>query len=294
MLGNLFSMVVHFLLNILLFIAAVASVVVIPFLISAIINFLLFTFKDNIHPKQRSVLPTQDTKSFFLKTLFLDFPRRFVYDLLTRDPDEFPYCGVCMVVGEQGAGKTITSSYILHRIKCLYPNCQIFSNTPLSFADKDITSPEELILNDNGKWGVVKFIDEIQNWFNSAESKNFPPEMLSEISQQRKQHSLIVCTSQRFDRVSKAIRQQTHYIIKPVTFLGCLTYVRCYRPNVNEDGAIVDLRKLRSFFFVQNDELRNCFDTYAKIRRLSLKGFKPRSEQLLDSEDFTIKNQRGA
>ncbi len=80
--------------------------------------------------------------------------------------------------------------------------------------------------------------------------------------------------------MAKQLRQETTVLMKPITILGCFTIVRVYKPNVDADGAIKKARCLKWYFFVHTNELREAYDTYAKVERLSLKGFKPRNEQI--------------
>lgn len=277
---DIILMLLKFLIGFLKWVLIVGSVLVLPFAVSACFYYFHF-YRKGYRIKPRKYTYIIKHTNIFVR-LFRDFPRRFVLDMFDSCPDNFPYCGLVMIVGEQGSGKTTTAAYMLRALKAKYPLCKVLSNTPLSFADGDITSPDDIIFQNNGRHGTVKFLDEIHSWFNSQESQYFPPEMLSEISQQRKQFSLIVGTAQRFDRIAKAIRQQTHYIIKPVTLFGCLTICRVYKPNVTDGGEVVKLRGVKTFFFVHDDDLRECFDTFAKIKRLSVKGWKPRSEQLSD------------
>ena len=161
-----------------------------------------------------------------------------------------------------------------------YPDVKIRSNIDLTFQDGKITSWKDLILCNNGKSGQIEFLDEIQNWFSSNESKNFPVEMLQEITQQRKQRKIIVGTVQAFQRAAKPIREQTTLLYYPFTVGGCLTFVRVYKPKLDYDGAVSKLSLRKLYWFVHTDELRNSYDTYHKVERLSVVGFQPRSEQL--------------
>lgn len=272
---------ITFIVKIAGFAFCVLGVVSLPFLIVCVIRFVHY-YRRGKRLKRGTRISTYHHRSK-IKRLFYDFPDRLVKDIFERSPDTFPYCGIIMVCGEQGAGKTVCVVDLLMKLKKLFPSVRISSNTPIKCSDweaEEITSPDQLILNDNGVKGCIKVLDEIQNWFNSMESKDFPPEMLGEISQQRKQHSLFIGTSQRFTRISKAIREQTHYLLLPFTLFGCITFVRVYKPDVGEDGTVNSKRRIKTYFFVHSDEIRNAYDTYAKIKRLSLKGWKSRSEQL--------------
>lgn len=216
---------------------------------------------------------------FFLRRLFIDFPKRLALDIYERDPDRFNVYGLHFFCGEQGAGKSIAVVHFLKQIKEKYPASQLRSNIDINFQDGRIQDPSDL-LEENGTLGQVNFIDEIQNWFNSLESKNMPPEVAGEICQQRKQAKCLIGTSQVFYRMAKQLREQCTLLYEPLTICGCLTIVRVYKPKISEDGAVDKKILRRIYFFVHDDELRNAYDTYEKIKRLTMKGYKPKSEQL--------------
>jgi len=218
---------------------------------------------------------------FKFKRLFFDFPRQWALDHLTFDPDCFREYGVHMIAGKQGSGKTVTMVYMLNRWKRMYPRLQVHTNFEYAYQDAPIESWTDLIDNSNGIYGVVDCIDEIQNWFNSLESKDFPVEMITEITQQRKQRRAILTTSQVFARVAKPIREQTYYLYQPITLFGCLTIVRKYEPLVSGVDGQAREKKLRGmFFFVQNKALRESYDTYLKIQKMRSQGFKSEPDQI--------------
>ena len=227
----------------------------------------------------------------FFKRVFIDFPRQFVLDRYNADPDFFRESGVHIIAGEQGAGKSITLTYMLNRFQKMYPKLKVKTNYGYSRQDGEINHWRDIVSSENGIYGEIDVLDEIQNWFNSLQSKDFPPEMMTEITQQRKQKKCIFGTSQVFTRVAKPIREQVTYLYEPFTLFGCLTIVRKYKPYVNSDG-ISDCKKLRSvFFFVHSPQLRDSFDTYRKIEQLSKEGFKPFSEQIGNNGTFINVNQ---
>lgn len=218
-----------------------------------------------------------------LKMLFLDFPRRFALDLYERDPDAFNMYGLHFFCGEQGSGKSIAVVHFLKQLHERYPACSIRSNISLDFQDAQIDSPESL-LDESGTTGQANFIDEIQNWFNSLESKDMPPAVAGELCQQRKQAKILLGTSQVFNRMAKQLREQCTLLYEPFTLFGCLTIVRVYKPKITEEGSVDKKILRRIYFFVHDDELRNSYDTYEKIKRITMKGYKPRSEQLGSSQ----------
>ena len=241
--------------------------------------FIYYYVFKGMRPKKHIKEPTFIRQSF-LKRLFWDFPKRIILDIYYKDPDHYPDTGIIIFEGEQGSGKTLSAVQYIYTQLQKYPLAVFSSNINVAGQESLLEGIEDVLDSSNGIYGQINLIDEIQNWFNSNESKNVPIEFVSEICQQRKQCKCIVGTTQRFNRMSKQLRQECTMLCKPMTILGCLTIVRCYKPNVDADGVVKKARFLRSYFFVHSDELRNAYDTYEKVKRLNLKGFKPLSERL--------------
>lgn len=225
-------------------------------------------------------------KPSIYKRIFILLPRQIINDAYNRQDFEFMENGLHLFVGEQGSGKTISLVHHLLTMKEKYPKLVIRTNMSYLYEDDVIESWRDLVFSNNGVYGQIDVIDEIQNWFNSLESKDFPPEMFSEITQQRKQKKCICGTSQVWQRVAKPIREQVKLVYKPITIFGCLTIVRVYKPNVDDTGSIDNLKFRKIYFFIHNQKIRNAFDTYKKIQQMSLKGFKPSSEQFAFAHAF--------
>jgi len=228
------------------------------------------------------------------KRLFIDLPRQLSYDLLNSDPEYFREYGVHIVAGEQGSGKTMTVAYLLRKYQTIYPRVYIKTNFYYAYQDGEIHHWKDIVKSENGIYGEIDVIDEIQNWFNSLQSKDFPIEMMNEITQQRKQRKIILGTSQVFTRVSKPIREQTYVLYEPHTFFGCLTLVFIFKPEIKADSGTPDKKKFRGvFFFVHDKELRESYDTYHKIEEMSKEGFKPFDEHVrADSANVFVERKK--
>jgi ATP-dependent Clp protease ATP-binding subunit ClpX len=238
--------------------------------------------KRKIPKKRKTVDPKYSKKGFLhlLKKVYIDFPIRLIEDRLCLDPDRFDFYGIHVFGGCQGCGKTMGAMHLIKRLKERYPLVKVRSNIDINFQDDSITDWTDLVKNNNGIYGQIEYIDEMQNWFDCQESRDFPPDMLAEVTQQRKQSKCIIGTSQVFDRLSKPLREQITLLYKPMTIAGCFTIVRVYDVRVSNEGQI-DKQKMRQLYcFVHDEELRSCYDTYKKVERITLKGFQPRSVQL--------------
>lgn len=241
--------------------------------------------------------PSEWHNTNFLKKLFWLFPRRFVDDIFERDPDEFPMSktGLYIFEGKQGSGKTVSACYYMIMLKLQHPALKIMSNISFSYADDRMEEWTDMVFKQNGAYGQIIFIDEIQNYFNSLESKNFPPEALQEICQQRKQRKAIFGTTQVFQRIAKPIREQTRFVVRPRTLFGCITIMSFFDPSMDKDGQVEKMRRVKTLFFVHTKKLREAFDTFETVERHALVGFKPRSEQLGSENQIVIPDdKRGA
>ena len=249
-----------------------------PIMLMMCVFFVYYHFIKKMPIPHRREPPSSRKRNFIVR-LFWDFPKRFVLDRLTQDPDRYNNTAIIFFEGEQGSGKTIAAVQYIYEELRKYPLAQFSANIDVKGQTELLEGIEQIIESDNGIFGQLNLLDETQNWFNSNESKNVPIEFVGEICQQRKQAKAIIGTTQRFNRLSKQLRQETMFLMRPITVMGCLTIVRKYKPNVDSDGVITKMKLLGVYFFVHSDELREAYDTYAKVKRLTLKGFKPKTER---------------
>lgn len=131
-------------------------------------------------------------KEGFLKRIFVDFPHQFVEDLFDRDPEFFRYQGLIIFEGRQGMGKTISMVEYIMRMQEEYPLARTITNLAYVNEDDQLKHWKMLMNYKNGIKGVIVSMDELQNWFSCNDSKNFPPEMLSVITQNRKNRRIIL------------------------------------------------------------------------------------------------------
>lgn len=249
-----------------------------PFIISMLIYFFYF-YKQGYRMK-KGITKKKMYHGSIVERIFWDFPKQFILDKFNKDPDEFEPYGFRMICGEQGRGKTITLVYLLMKYQEMYPYAKTFTNLCYKYEDGQINSWRDMINYSNGKYGCICVLDEVQNWFSSLQSKDFPPEMLTEITQQRKQRKVIFGTSQVFTRTAKPIREQTYLIYDPLTIFGCITIVRKKKPILDDSGTVTGYKHRGMFFFVHTPQIRSAFDTYKKIIQQAEVGFKPANEQL--------------
>lgn len=126
----------------------------------------------------------------------------------------------------------------------------------------------------NGQEGVIFLIDEIHVYFNSLESKNINMDVMTLISQQRKQRIHIVATCQVFGRMAKPLREQFSNVIL------CKSYFNVIQKNqlVDRDsiqgeestGTNLSGEVIRNYWFIRSPKMFSRYDTYAVIENKEL------------------------
>ncbi len=273
---DIFRPIYQWFLSLLSSILMVAGCGVLLLIIGFFICARSFPFRPNINKLRR----------LSLKFPLYDLMRWLWVDFLTRADRSniFSPYGFSIFVGRQGAGKTISMVRYLEIMKQKYPDCLIVTNFSCSFANRKMKSWRDFFEVRNGDKGVIFALDEIHSEYSSADWKDFPESLLSEISQQRKQRVKIVATAQVFSRVAKPIREQAFSVVVCSTWLGRLTMYKEYDAAEYATGDTPYMvkhrcRPISRSFFVQSDRLRQSYDTYEKIERLERTEFLPRAER---------------
>lgn len=187
--------------------------------------------------------------------IFLQFPKQLVRDFLTRSPDAFREQGLIIFTGRQGRGKTISMVEQILLNQKQYPKSKCLTNFNLKSEDVPLEHWSQLCDFNNGEKGVIVGIDELQNWFSCVDSKDFPPEMLAVITQNRKNRRVIYGTAQSFHLVAKSIRSQCTEVRECHTYFNCLTVVKRKLPVLESDGNVKEMKKLKTYWFVHTPEI---------------------------------------
>lgn len=227
---------------------------------------------------------------FLLKFFFklIDFLRWLLFDFfwyLCNGKFFKPY-GLTVFVGRQGDGKTISMVECLDRLKLEYPECIIVTNFNYIKQDLAFTDWRQFLEVRNDTKGVIFAIDELQNEYNCNNWKDFPEELLSVVTMQRKQRIKILATTQVFTRVVKQLREQCYEVVECKTFFGRWTRQKCF--DADDYNSLIDnydpkkkfkTRKKWRYSFIQSNYIRNLFDSYAVVESIKQKEFINRSER---------------
>lgn len=217
-----------------------------------------------------------------------------------------PTFGTTVFCGSQGSGKTLSAVQYVEEVFRCSPRAILVTNVSLNsfpvnaymcdngdiryisddrycgtdyiglyYRNKGFKKPviqytglEQLTKLKNQKYGVIFLIDEFHLELNSLESKNIPLEIMTELSQQRKQRFHIVGTSQVFMRLAKPLREQIANVVMCKNFLGAIQFNAMALGDeiVEKDGEVKAKVKARSIF-LHLPQYYAEYDTYAKMKR---------------------------
>lgn len=195
--------------------------------------------------------------------------------------------GIWLVVGLYGQGKTMFLTWYLDKMRKKYGD-KIYIATNYYFKGEDFHIEHWRDLVKEYDKPIIFGYDEIQNDFNSRDYQDFPVELLTLLTQNRKGHGKrVIGTAQRYGRVDKVFRELSQYILECHTLFGRLTSVRAYD---NEDYEMFistpDVKKKMKVkprfrqMFVQDDEIRTKYNSYQMLESAKNKQYMTRQETI--------------
>ena len=235
---------------------------------------------------------------------------KYDFSFHKQNPTYFDPDGLFVFCGAQGTGKTLSAVNYVYNLLKEYPNCKLvtnvdlkdypvieFNNYKFNYFDPEkygdnLTEEEiykiylkenrvfrfnnalDFAKYNNGKEGVIFLVDEIHLYLNSLKSKNINIDVITQISQQRKQRKHIVATCQVFGRMAKPLREQFSNIVL------CKCYLNVLQKNMLIDrdsidgeestGTNISGKVIRSFWYFRHPKMFQRYDTYAIIENSDL------------------------
>lgn len=192
------------------------------------------------------------------------------------DPDALGVSGLICFCGVQGSGKTLSAVLYLKNLMRQYPKALVVSNITLSDQICDqkkiipYTGIQQMHDLQNGDYGVIFLLDEIQIEFNSLESKQMNIPVFELVCQQRKQRKHIIGTTQVFARLAKPFREQFKYCVLCDNFFGSIFTQRIYTAEnvAYEDDVKTELTPKATKVYFASPQDFELYDTYQVVNRV--------------------------
>lgn len=194
----------------------------------------------------------------------------FVKKYVRPEPNQFPV-GTRVYKGFQGSGKTLSMVKYAFDIAKKFPDCLIYSNVIIKGLDnyKLIESDDDLLEAlsiSRGKRGVLVLLDEAHLFFNKKTGISL--DVLTAISQQRKDRRRLVFSSQIWEELDISLRKQVKEIV------NCRCLFGKFQINRISDGETLTYDKLECSYvanhictevFKHYKALYDSYDTFQKI-----------------------------
>lgn len=189
----------------------------------------------------------------------------------TRPPaNQFPV-GSRVYKGFQGSGKTLSMVKYAFDISKAFPLCHIFSNIKITGLpnyhyidnDNDVKNALEF---PNGAGGVLVLLDEAHLYFNKK--SGIPLDVLTAISQQRKDRRRIVFSSQIWEELDISLRKQVKEIVSCRCLFGKVQFNQIFDGETltwDKLNSCYTAKKIRSEVFKHFDSLYSSYSTFQKI-----------------------------
>ncbi len=208
--------------------------------------------------------------------------KKMKYDINFRkeNPGYFNPDGLFVFCGAQGSGKTLSAVNYVYNLMYMYPKCMLVTNIDLTDFPIDnervfrFDNANDFAKYNNGMYGVIFLVDEIHLYMNSLKSKNINVDVMTQISQQRKQRKHIVATCQVFGRMAKPLREQFSCVVLCKSYFNFIQKnMLIDRDSINGEestGTNISGVVKRNYIYFRSPEMFKRYDTYAVIENNDL------------------------
>ena len=218
----------------------------------------------------------------------------FVKKYVRPPKNQFP-TGTRVYKGFQGSGKTLSMVKYAFDVQKEFPNCIIVSNIRIKNLNNYVYIENDKILHaaleySCGEGGMLILLDEAHLYFNKKTGISL--DVLTAISQQRKDRKRLVFSSQIWEELDISLRKQVKEIV------NCRCYAGKLQVNSISDGETLSYDKLKGEYqakhirtevFKHYKALYDCYDTRQKI--ISNQEYQ-RTPQTSQSVTFVTKDKK--
>lgn len=194
----------------------------------------------------------------------------FVKKYVRPPKNQFP-TGTRVYKGFQGSGKTLSMVKYAFDVQKNYPDCIVVSNIKIKGLNNYFYIENDKILHDalaysSGARGMLILLDEAHLYFNKKSGISL--DVLTCISQQRKDRKRLVFSSQIWEELDISLRKQVKEIV------NCKCIFGKFQINTISNGETLTYNKLegeyqakviRTEIFKHYQSLYSCYDTRQKI-----------------------------
>ncbi len=222
------------------------------------------------------------------------------YDIkfLKENPGYFQPDGLFVFCGSQGSGKTLSAVNYVYNLMRMYPKCMLVTNVDIKEFPVDnervfrFNNALDFAKYNNSIYGVIFLVDEIHLYLNSLKSKNINLDVITQISQQRKQRKHIVATCQVFGRMAKPLREQFSCVVLCKSYFNFIQKNSVIdRDTIDSDestGTNISGKVKRNYYYFRHPDMFKRYDTYAIIKNNNLAYTRDNQDIYFERKEYVI------
>ena len=195
-----------------------------------------------------------------LRLWFLfDFLKWVIIDILQGKKSAL--WGIYIFVANPGQGKTLSMVKHIEEERRRNPQLKVYTNFDYKNQTGQIKCWQDIVRAERNS---IIAIDEAHLTFESTDFQNFPVEILSQLSLNRKLRKQFLCSTQRFERLNKNFRDLANYVVLCKNVLNLDRWFTRYYFNKLEYDKQFDGKKSKSDFirpFIATNRLYNLYNT---------------------------------
>ncbi|MCT4606651.1 MAG: zonular occludens toxin domain-containing protein [Marinisporobacter sp.] len=201
--------------------------------------------------------------------------------------------GIYIFVANPGEGKTLSMVQHIEERKKADPMLNVYTNFNYKGETGAIRCWQDIVRADRN---CIIAIDEAHLTFESTDYRNFPPEMLAQLSLNRKLRKQFICSTQRYERINKNFRDLANYVVLCKNHLKLdRWFTRYYFPKSNYEAQF-DGKKAKAEFvkpYIASDDLYRKYDTLQLVEQLveEIDNFEIQQNELLPKLESILEHQ---
>ncbi|WZL73094.1 zonular occludens toxin domain-containing protein [Clostridiaceae bacterium 35-E11] len=221
----------------------------------------------------------------------LDFLRWVLIDIFRGKKKAL--WGVYIFVANPGEGKTLSMVQHIEEKRKADPTLKVYTNFNYKGQTGAIRCWQDIV---RAEKNCIIAIDEAHLTFESTDYRNFPPEMLAQLSLNRKLRKQFICSTQRYERINKNFRDLANYVVLCKNHLKLdRWFTRYYFPKSNYEAQF-DGKKAKAEYvkpYVATDKLYKKYDTLQLVEKLveEIDDFEIQQNELLPKLESILQHE---
>ncbi|RKD23755.1 Zonular occludens toxin (Zot) [Caminicella sporogenes DSM 14501] len=201
--------------------------------------------------------------------------------------------GIYIFVANPGEGKTLSMVKHIEEKRKEDPTIKVYTNFNYKGQTGAIRCWQDIVRAESNS---IIALDEAHLTFESTDFRNFPPEMLAQLSLNRKLRKQFICSTQRYERLNKNFRDLANYVVLCKNHFGLdRWFTRYYFKKIDYEAQFTGKKSRADFIkpYVASDDLYRKYNTLQLVEKLAeeIEDFEVKQNELLPKIEALLEHQ---